>query len=329
MDDLVSVIVPFYNAEKYLDRCIHSILEQSYKNIELILVNDGSTDSSRNICERFKNESVFIINQQNAGAAAARNNGIKSANGKFIVFVDADDWLDCNHIESLINAHDQDGQIVICGYKEIYENSVVNKKPSNRKYYYNQFYKIIDKWGVDPVVGSPCNKLFEKDIINSNNISYPVGRMYAEDFSFILEVFKYTETIKTIGSCTYNYNRLTENSLSKINFINLKRWWEEEKTVYEQMKECKYLKNNENVINRIFGYMIGSNFVFQIRRNAIDADFLKEIDCNYRIVVKNTCRVNSTWKMNIVYYVERMYFLTRNATLKSGLEILLNIICKK
>ena len=97
--DKISIVIPLYNAEKYIKKCIESILNQSYKNIELIVVNDGSTDKSAEVCSKIKDKRLIFINQSNFGAPAARNNGLSVATGKYIMFFDSDDVLDPNYLE--------------------------------------------------------------------------------------------------------------------------------------------------------------------------------------------------------------------------------------
>ena len=105
MEELISVIVPIYNAEKYLKRCIESIISQTYKNMEIILINDGSKDNSKKICNEFlkKDCRIKLINKENEGVSAARNYGINAAIGKYISFVDADDWLEKNLLLEMYN----------------------------------------------------------------------------------------------------------------------------------------------------------------------------------------------------------------------------------
>ncbi|SEK45556.1 Glycosyl transferase family 2 [Pseudobutyrivibrio ruminis] len=306
---LVSVIVPVYNAEKYIDRCINSILNQSYKSIELVLVDDGSQDKSMSICKKYEcYDNVVIITQANAGAAAARNKGLEVAKGDYVIFVDSDDWIESSHIYNMINAINDNGQLVICGYKEIYHNKEIVKSPKNKTYKKESFYKFIDRWGLDPIVGSPCNKLIERKCIIDNAVLFPRGRKYAEDFSFNIELLNYYNSIVTIDSCTYNYDKSIEGSLSKINFDNLKHWWIEEKKVYYQLVDSEYLNGHKGTINGIFAYLIGANLVFQIRNNEIDREFLHEVKEKYKEVLYKI-KVNSTFKMNICYQLEKIYIL--------------------
>ncbi len=127
----VSIIVPIYNSEKNLDRCVNSILRQSYKNLELILINDGSTDSSLDICNNFRklNENIIVIDQKNMGVSAARNIGLRYATGDLIQFVDSDDYIDSDMTESLVNCiRENNADLVICGYKSIFQDRVVLHK---------------------------------------------------------------------------------------------------------------------------------------------------------------------------------------------------------
>ena len=128
--ELITVVVPVYNVEKYLERCINSIIHQTIKNIEIILVNDGSTDGSRKICEYYRenDERVILINQENQGLSAARNTGIDKATGKYICFVDSDDWVHEKYLETMYNdIKEQDAQISIIEKQIIFEDAIKQK----------------------------------------------------------------------------------------------------------------------------------------------------------------------------------------------------------
>ena len=124
----VSIIIPVYNAEKTLCRCLDSLVAQTYEDIEIILVNDVSVDSRRNICETYKDKfsHISLINQKNAGPATARNVGIDCASGKYISFVDADDYVECNMIEEMVRAAETShAEMVICGYNQEHSGIIV------------------------------------------------------------------------------------------------------------------------------------------------------------------------------------------------------------
>ena len=99
----VSIIIPVYNVEKYLDKCLKSVLNQTYKNIEIIVINDGSTDNSLKICKKYKDKRIVLIDKENGGVSSARNKGLELASGKYITFVDSDDWLELDAIENMVS----------------------------------------------------------------------------------------------------------------------------------------------------------------------------------------------------------------------------------
>ena len=126
----ISIIVPAYNVQKYIKQCLESVINQTYKNLEIIVVNDGSKDKTLDIIENIAqiDERIIVINQENQGVSASRNNGLKSANGDFIMFVDSDDWLDLDTCEVLIKeAVKENADIVMCGYVREYENTSLTK----------------------------------------------------------------------------------------------------------------------------------------------------------------------------------------------------------
>ena len=104
MEDLISVIVPIYNVESYLEQCIKSIINQTYKNIEIILIDDGSTDKSPKICDKYKQKDsrIIVVHKQNTGVSATRNIGLELSKGKWIAFVDSDDWIEKEYLEELL-----------------------------------------------------------------------------------------------------------------------------------------------------------------------------------------------------------------------------------
>ena len=141
MNNLVSVIIPVFNAETYLERCIKSVVNQTYKNLEIILINDGSIDRSKEICESWKKRDsrIFIINKKNTGVSDSRNQGIKEANGKFITFVDSDDYLEINMIEYLSKSIEEDkSDIAICGFNYFNDKKIISKTKKTKK-------NILDK----------------------------------------------------------------------------------------------------------------------------------------------------------------------------------------
>ncbi len=176
MNPLISVIVPVYNVEKYLDRCVESIVTQTYKNLEIILVDDGSRDNSGIICDNWakKDSRIKVYHKQNSGAGDTRNYGVEKAIGKYIAFVDSDDVIAENYFEVLYNNLLQNSaDISCCDYFEFEENTVpvfeANESAISTEILtgYNACKKMIDST-VTIVLVSPCCKIYKAELVRNN-----------------------------------------------------------------------------------------------------------------------------------------------------------------
>jgi len=241
---MVSIIIPVYNAEMYLKDTLKSIMNQTYKNLEIIIINDGSTDNSQNILEKFASvdNRIKIINQQNMGQAISRNKGIKKSKGEFILFVDSDDFIDVETVQICLEKI-EDNNIVVFGVNQIIDNKkIVDIKYQTKVYNANKAYEILISNKLFNY--SPCNKLCRSDFIKSNNILFPNCRGM-EDFLFVLKLFFYSKKIKTIDNVFYNYVQHI-GSISK-NFnndkiINTIKVIREIDLFVQQTKQNKYRK---------------------------------------------------------------------------------------
>ena len=212
MNYKVSIIVPVYNTEEYLPRCIKSILNQTYKNIEVILVNDGSTDQSGQICDLFanKDDRVLVIHKKNTGVSDSRNEGIKLSSGKYLQFVDSDDYIDENMTEILIEAVQHgEADIAICGYKVIdykTEKSVPRSySQPEMNFDFKRLLTIFDDLYLKADMNSPCNKMYISSLIKKNRIYFDPKLDLGEDLIFNLEVIKKCDKFSIISACPYNY----------------------------------------------------------------------------------------------------------------------------
>ncbi|MCU5288783.1 glycosyltransferase family A protein, partial [Bacillus paranthracis] len=193
-DKMVSIIVPVYNAEKYVHKCIDSLLQQTYKNIEIILINDGSTDNSGKICDEYANESskIRVIHQKNSGPSATRNVGIDVANGAYIQFVDSDDYVEPNMTEEMLKAMNNKFQLVICGYKSL---SLFNKDINIKEhkchisggYDYSSFMMEFGYLFRDVYINPLWNKLYNTALIKENHLRFKDNVYMGEDLLFNLE----------------------------------------------------------------------------------------------------------------------------------------------
>ena len=233
MSDKISIIIPVYNSESKIKRCIDSVLNQTYINFEVIIIDDGSTDRSGQICDEYKDKDnrIKVIHRKNDGVSSARNLGILQSTGLYLIFLDSDDWIENNALEILYKSiRKEDDDIVICGcYMEFpYENNkVLNIKLDNKRYLSVESYlSRFEYYRNTGIFGFSVNKIYKSKIIKDNNILF--GKYnFAEDLFFIFEVLTHCNTIKVIENTLYHYMHENPSSLSKsnkenpLNIINL------------------------------------------------------------------------------------------------------------
>lgn len=241
---LISIIIPVYNAEKYLRECINSIVNQTYENIEIITINDGSSDSSLEVLNNYSKEDkrIKVYTKQNGGVSSARNFALKKAKGDYIMFVDSDDYLTNNNVlQELVDNLDECDVIRFENFNLINYNLTENKQIYKLKNEYKSgidFINLVLK-DIDTYGWYLWQYLFKKDLWN--NITFPEGRIF-EDTCTIYKVLLKANKIKTITTPIYTY-RYNNISLSKK--INLKIC----KDMIETIKEsCEYV-NNSNIPN--------------------------------------------------------------------------------
>lgn len=207
MEELISVIVPVYNVENYLEHCIESIVFQTYKNLEIILVDDGSIDRSGFICDCWKNKDsrIKVIHKKNGGLASARNEGIKISKGKYISFIDSDDYIELNFYKTMIDGID-DADIAICGLRLVNEKNQLIKTIELNKEKIEMKNLDIKKLLLlinNSTFGYAWNKLYKKDIIIHNEFENLMPR---EDLMFNLSILKNINKISIVGSYSgYNW----------------------------------------------------------------------------------------------------------------------------
>lgn len=217
---LVSVIIPVYNAELHLQKCIESLLSQTLQSCEFIFINDGSTDKSQFIIEKFQinDNRIILINQDNHGVSVARNQGLKIVSGNYIGFVDADDYIESDYFEKL---HDEISQnnldCVVAKYKSTLDRhtSISNHPFPSNEIYNKEFIKnkIIAFFIREDKLNTIWNKLYKSEIITSNpQIQFPKGIVIGEDGLFNLHFFNQCNNVKFIDYCGYNYLEVTKSA---------------------------------------------------------------------------------------------------------------------
>ena len=216
MNYKVSIIIPVYNVEKYIERCLESVLNQDFTEYEVIIVNDGSTDSSGYICDKYarNNKNIRVIHKINEGVSSARNLGIVNSKGEYIGFVDPDDFIDTNMYKLLYeNAKENNSDIAICSVNEIRERNIKTEDNTGEIIKYSRIDAINgyfnDKYPFNH--NYLCNKLFKREIFKNVRLNEEIT--YQEDSEVMIKLLDRSETIIYIGSPLYNYD-LRDDSLS-------------------------------------------------------------------------------------------------------------------
>lgn len=216
---MVSIIVPIYNSAQYLDRCIDSLINQTIKEIEIILVNDGSTDNSLSICRQWalKDRRIVVIEQENSGVSVARNRGLEISKGEFVLLLDSDDWFALNTIEILLDKQRKsDADCVVFGFNQTSGNVWT---PNEDKLYKSQieFKNDFSYWLNTELLSSSVNKLYKRELIKKQ---YPVDMAFGEDLLFSLDYLEQCECISFIKDPLYQHEVFNTTSLTHTFNIN-------------------------------------------------------------------------------------------------------------
>lgn len=227
---LISVVVPVYNVEQYLQQCVESVLRQTYRHLEIILVDDGSTDSSGEMCDRLagRDDRIRVVHKRNAGLGMARNSGLDVAKGEFVMFLDSDDFMDARMVEELYAQLEKTGaDTSYCGYSEYYgENNV---KPQPAAYNDRTFHgrDIIDHVLLEMIAGKPeagkeallsmsvWHALYSMQVIHAHDIRFPSEREFiSEDIIFDIAYLQHAACVTYIAEPLYFYRRTNNASLT-------------------------------------------------------------------------------------------------------------------
>ncbi|HCH7934575.1 MULTISPECIES: glycosyltransferase family 2 protein [Providencia] len=214
----VSVIVPVYNAEEYIERSLLSLINQTLDDIEIIIIDDGSTDNSLSMIENTikknpkVNKKINLVSRNNKGVAATRSEGVFIAKGEYIIHLDSDDWADYDWLRIMYEtACSNNSDIVICDYTEVYNNKQLHKTQEC----YSSNIKNIDSLLRGKISNANWNKLIKKDFLVKNNINFIENINMGEDFLFSLKALYYTNKVTYISRPLYYYNKMNQSSLTQ------------------------------------------------------------------------------------------------------------------
>lgn len=237
---MVSIIIPIYNPGEALRRCLDSAAGQTYRDIEILLVNDGSTDSSASICREYAaRDSRFVyIEQPNAGVSAARNRGLAAARGEYLAFIDSDDYAEPDYIGCMVEALARSAaDIAIQGTVSKREGGQANSSAYEKAIYREGRMPddVFDKIFYSP---SPYCKLFKSSIVSGSNITFPIEVSYGEDAVFFYKYLKYIKTIETLPDENYVYIVGNNNSLTT-KLLSPEKFWLNQQNCRSAYRELK------------------------------------------------------------------------------------------
>lgn len=312
MEDKISIIVPIYKVENYIDKCIISITEQTYKNLEIILVDDGSPDKCPEICEKYakKDNRIKVIHKKNGGLSDARNAGLKVATGKYIGFVDSDDYIEKDMYQILYNnLIKTNSDISIVNLKEVKENEIIenNVKDEQNIIEYNKL-EALKKLIENKIKSYAWNKLYKKEILN--DIEFPIGRKM-EDLAVMYKIFEKVNKVVYTDKIEYYYlqrknsilGNISESLVKDLQYFVKERYDYIEKK-YPQLKETLDIDRiKNNLIYNRNACEIGSRELFdkidfkneyifykknfKKYKNKIFEDTKKIIKCEYTLLYIN------------------------------------------
>ena len=303
MEELISIIIPIYNVEKYIINCIESVIRQTYKNIEIILVNDGSIDNCGKICDEYlmKDDRIKVIHKKNGGLSEARNYGIEAASGKYITFIDSDDYVEKKYIESLYQAIKINNvKISQCNINKVNNKSdiieklgYINRNVRSGKEMIEDIYN--GHWGENIVA---WNKMYSIDLFE--NIRYPVGKIHEDEYTTYKFLY-YTDKVAIVDEYLYNY-RQNEDSIIGRKY-NIKRL--DILEAFEQRLVFLKEKSETNLYNlTLLNYMaiIRECFV-SVKKNIENSQDVQEmIIKEYRKKYKEIIRINSIEKIRKIRF---------------------------
>lgn len=310
----VSVIVPVYNVENYLERCLESLVNQTLEDIEIIVVNDGSTDNSQNIIDRYKKaypKKIVSLRKKNGGLGDARNYGLKYASGEYIGFVDSDDWVNKETYEySYKVAVEKKLDIVI--YDIIFEPNLKKLKMELEEDIIYSLKKNKKLLLIDPSV---CNKIYKSDLFKQNNIIFP-NNIFHEDRPTIVEILYYSERVGYVNKYFYHYLKGRQNSITTqinekkfidiINALNMIEKFLKDKDIYEEYREIFIEIVEKNYIN--FSIKAIAEYKSKLDRNVyLDSlnDYCSTIMNKPGGILKN--EVNLKYKIITILLIKKRY----------------------
>ena len=313
---LISIVVPVYKVEQYLEKCVESILNQTYKNLEIILVDDGSPDNCGKMCDDYakKDKRIKVIHKENGGLSDARNAGIKVATGKYIGFVDSDDLIDHTMYMKLYQLlTNTNSDIAVCELSRFSKEEEIKKTKDTNVIEYSQekYARCFFKIGSQSIEYYAPTKLYKREIIESDQ--YPVG-LTAEDvygtYKALLKAKKIVKTTETLYFYRYNNQSIT-GSFSKKDLDLLKIWdLVVEYTNKYKPEYIEYAIINRKRINFTLLYRYAKTYSSkELKQNATVKKLLKDLKNDEKMLLKSKIEIK---RKILIFFFCRNYYLVSN-----------------
>lgn len=258
MNPKVSLIIPVYNVELYLEKCLDSAVNQSFSDIEIITVNDGSTDKSLEILEQYqsKDKRIKIIKQENQGLSVARNVGIKAASGEFLAFLDSDDFLDIDMIKIMYEKLQKDNlDIVICGFNQVDEQGDITHQTYMKEEVFQKEY-VFKRMLAAYMTSMACNKLFKKSLFIDHDLFYPVGIVH-EDLAVTYKSFYQSNRIGSVPYPLYNWFRRQGSITKSVTSKHIDN-------IFYVLEDTKIFLNDNDIFEKYFISFLRRYFHFSV-----------------------------------------------------------------
>lgn len=256
---MVSVIIPAYNAEKFIDRCLKSVINQTYTDLQIIVINDGSEDNTLSVIRKYEEQDIrfFVIDQENRGVSSARNAGLNIVEGEYVLFIDSDDWIESNMIERMVVAsqYDCDADVVLCGFD--YAENEIDTTINGPVIYevWNQYVQRVEFLNNKRLTGMLWNKLFKfdsiKDLAFNENISY------GEDGEFVWKFFNNSKKMVVTNEVLYHHvieqTSVTNSCYSEKKYSSVYVWEGIVNDVNKRFPELKKKSNERLTSVAVYG----------------------------------------------------------------------------
>lgn len=317
MNPLISVIVPVYNVEKYLDECIQSIISQTYKDLEVILINDGSTDASGKICDKWTeiDNRIKVLHKKNTGVSDCKNIGLSIAKGHYIHFCDSDDKLNADIYKTMINAAIKNNvDLVMCGFETFPNGNItLPNVQSNKAITPMEFIYSSNTLHSDNDICFTWRLLIKKDLLTKNNLIFDKKIKIGEDFLFNLETIMHAKSLYVISEALYKYRTDNKTSVMKTKYKpylekQLELQYEKKKMLsdkYELTTIKSWQDNMAYYYTTTFSGILFRNAMngpAQDRKDAIKrAIRLPMLHDNFKYCLKNKSFIKSGGKMGLFY----------------------------